>query len=231
MVEAGDKMSVCYGDQLYVIGIDETSAGKDVTNLVFRTNRGNFTATLRARKHTRASLILLGDSDEKRTDLFSITPELANDLLSKGIGSLELHYREPGDCVQCAIDSLVAVQYLDDEGVCDIVLAGCAFGGAVAIAAGALARIVRGIIAVSTMGVADCCIKRVENKPMLLISGAKDTVTPLDVSRRISAGLPECRKLVIYPETGHDLSAAKDFLRRDVLEWVIGLFPMQRAVA
>jgi len=207
--------------------MSEKRLSEDQTHLVFHTNRGDLTAYAHTRRGLRQGVILLG-GDTAGNGLDSAFPQFADDLLKHDIASLRLDYRIPGDCVQCAIDALLGCQYLDDEGVGEIQLVGWSFGGAVAMAAGSVARSVVGVVAISARFVSDCCARRLTSKPLLLIHGEEDTVSPVEEAKRIYLKSAGPRKLVVYPGTGHDFKESRDELQRNLIDWMIGTFRICR---
>ncbi len=215
------RLSVCREHQLYLLGIDQTRIEPDVRSLTFHTTRGDFEALARYREGMKKGAIVLGDPDSGSDGPSKIYPDLAKDLLDRDVGSLRLSYRSPGNCVQSAIDVLLALQYLDDEGIHDVVLVGWSFGAAVAISAGSLARTVRGIAAISMLDVSDCCVKRLHSKPLLLLHGDADEVSPVEVSRRVYFKCDEPRRLIVYSGADHNCHEARDRLRSDLRRWIL----------
>jgi pimeloyl-ACP methyl ester carboxylesterase len=224
-------MQHCRDEQIYVIGIDEEQQGRHLLRLTFHTTRGDFSALARRRHGMRSGVVLLSGERGGYAGPSAIYPELAEELLSDGVASLIVDFRDPGDRVQCTIDALLAVQYLDDEGISDVGVVGWSFGGATAIAVGALARSVRGVAAISTFDLAGCCVRRLRNKPLLLIHGDADSVSPLDVSRRIYLRSGEPRSLYVYPGVGHDMAEGRDRLRGDLHSWLVHVLQPARAAA
>lgn len=214
-------MSSSYETQLYVIGIKEQRLGPDSLRLTFHTNRGDFGALARIKSDCRRGVVMLSGADGGFDGPGSIYPELAEEFMSRGIASLRLDYRAPGDCAQCGIDAVLALQYLDDEAVDDVVVIGWSFGAAVAIAAGSVAKTVRGVAAVSAVDVPGCGPKWLRSKPILLIHGDADSVAPLEVPRRIFLEAGTVRQLIVYPGAGHELVEARDRLRDDLLKWAL----------
>lgn len=224
-------MQTCNGERLYVIGVNEKTIAPNQLRITFHTTRGSFDAIAHMRDGMHQGVIMLGDISGGFDGPSSIYKDLAEDLFAYGIASLRLDYRIPGDCVQCGIDTLLGVQYLDDEAIHDIALVGWSFGGAVALAAGSVARNVRGIASISTMDVAECCKKRLRSRSVLLIHGESDKITPVDVSRNIFTGLNEPRRLMIYPNTSHDLKENITRLRSDLRSWIFDTLKVNRVAA
>ncbi|MCL5105134.1 MAG: dienelactone hydrolase family protein [Armatimonadetes bacterium] len=224
-------MSTCYDDRIYVIGVRETHAEPRATHLSFLTTRGDFPAILQMPKGAREGVIMLTAGKVGPNGPGSLYAKFADDLFDEGIASLRLDHRVPGDCVQCAIDALLSLQFMDDEGVHDVALVGWSFGGAVALSAGSVARTVQGIAALSTVDVANCCVKRLQSKPILLLHGEADRVSPIEVPRRIYSEAQGSRRLILYPGSGHTLVEAKEQVHQDLRKWVLHMLKASRLAA
>lgn len=211
-------------NQLYVIGIQEKRLENGRLGLTFRTAQGRFRALAQLDKGMDQAVVLLSGAGGGFDGPCALYSELADELYQQGIGSLRLDYRIPGDCMQCTIDTLLSVQYLDDEAVHDVVIVGWSFGGSVALSAGSVAKNALGVAAVATNEVVDCCIKRLRSKSLLLIHGDADTFSPIDVSRRIYSESDEPRKLLIYPGVSHSFSEVKNRLCDDLVDWIVSIF-------
>ena len=214
-------------DQLYLVGVNESSAGPGLRNVTFRTTRGDFNALARLRGGIQSGVIVLGDPEIGADGPCSIFSELADELIEQGIGTLHLNYRSPGNYVQCTIDALLALQYLDDEGVNDVVLVGWSFGASVALAAGSLGRTVKGIAAISPRNVFDTFLRWLRSRPLLILHGDADRVSPVEVSRDVYFKTREPRKLIIYPGAGHNCEEVRDQLRKDLSSWIMTVLHAQ----
>lgn len=209
-------------DRLYVIGVQQRSASTDSSEISFLTTRGELRAQVRMHRGMRQAVILLGGSREEAG--FESTFELLDTALAKrGIGSVQLECRSPGDCAQCAIDALLVCQYLDDEGIRDVVLVGWSFGASVAAAAGSVARNVRGVVAVSVREATESCCRRLRGKPLLLLHGERDRVTPVEYVTRLCARANGPRRLVVYPGASHDLKQVREKVTDDIVDWLVAV--------
>ena len=224
-------MQTYNGERLYVIGVNEKAIASNQIRVTFHTTRGSFDGLACVREGMHKGVIMLGDTTGGFDGPSSVYNKLAEDMFTHDIASLRLDYRLPGDCVQCGIDTLLGVQYLDDEAIHDIAIIGWSFGGAVALAAGSVARNVQGIAAISTMDVADCCLRRLKSKSVLLIHGEMDRISPIDVSRCIYASSCEPRRFIAYPDTGHDLQEETSRLYSDLKSWVFDTLNVGRVAA
>jgi pimeloyl-ACP methyl ester carboxylesterase len=225
-------MATCRDVEFYVIGIHEKRIGPDLIRLTFRTTRGDFDGIARIRPGMRRGVIMLGSTRGGFSGPCAVFPELANSLFDNGIASLRIDYRLPGDCAQCAIDALLGTQYLDDEGVRDVVLVGWSFGGAVAIAAGSIARSVRAVAAMSPVEVPGCCARYLQSKPVLILHGENDSFFSHDASRRICSNSGQRSRIVLYPGAGHSLSEARSQALETTRRWILdNLRPSKAAAA
>jgi pimeloyl-ACP methyl ester carboxylesterase len=217
-------------DQLYLIGVREQTVSETCTRITFFTTRGDLNAYARVSRGARRAVILLGGS-EGESGLDSEFGLIADDLARLNIGSIQLDYRFPGDCAQCAIDALLLCQYLDDEGIADVALAGWSFGAGVALAAGSVCRTVRGVAAISPVDVSQCCVRWMGGKPLLLMRGEDDEVCPIDNVGRISLRTGGCARTIVYPGAGHDLIGILRKASEDLVDWISNTFDPARAPA
>lgn len=218
-------------DKLYVIETQEARVGRDLRRLTFRTTCGDFEALAHISKGMSQAVLMLGGRAGGFDGPGSAYLRLSERLGERGIGSVRLGYRSPGECAKCAIDALVALQYLDDSGIPDVALLGWSLGGAVAIAVGAVARTVSGVAVIATLDIASCCVRRLGSTPLLVIHGAADAVSGVDVARRIHAAAEGPRELVVYPDAGHRMTGAGDRLCEDLLFWFCAVLRRNQAAA
>lgn len=207
----------CRDDHIYLIEVREQMVSAGRTRIVFSTNRGDMIAHCRLENGTRKAVILLGDDFDARFDRQFQSVDDA--LVALGIGSGRVEYRVTGDCAQCAIDALLLCQYLDDEGVTDVVLAGWSFGGAVALAAGSICRTARGVAAISPTDISQCCLRWMADKPTLLMFSEDDRKRRTDNLLKIAArSNPHSTRTIIYSQVMSGKAAA------DLVCWISEAF-------
>lgn len=206
-------------DNLYLLGVRERAISEGRAHLTFFTTRRDLEAYARIERNTRQAVILLG-GDEREPVFDSELDLLSSDLAQQGIGSVLVDYRYPGDCAQCAIDALLACQYLDDEGVSDVLLVGWSFGASIALAAGSVARIARGVAAISPIEVAECCVRRMRKKPLLIMRGDADELSRSEILRRTPLSADSPMRVLTYKDPEHDLSGARRQVHADLMEWI-----------
>lgn len=212
-------LTTCGKDQLYLLGVREQAVSEDRAKLTFFTTRGDLEAYTRTCHGVRQAVVLLG-GDEGEIAFDSEYDRLSRDLAKHRVGSVLVDYRNPGDCAQCAIDALLACQYLDDEGISDVLLIGWSFGATVALAAGSVARIVRGVAAISPVDVADCCVRRMHRRSLLVLRGDNDELCPSDTARRAGVSRENLTRVLTYPGQGHELSGVRQQLHSELMNWI-----------
>jgi pimeloyl-ACP methyl ester carboxylesterase len=143
--------------------------------------------------------------------------EASRRLQARGVSSLRLHYRKPNDLPECALDTLLGVEFLRSQGCECVALVGHSFGGAVVITAGALSENVVAVVPMSTQSYGTDLAPNVAPRAMLLIHGTDDEVLPDDCSRHVYARARQPKELVLYPGARHGLDEAREELL-DLLE-------------
>lgn len=135
------------------------------------------------------------------------------DHLGRGLGGVRLHYRKPGRLEDCLMDVLLVHHLLARRGVERVVLVGHSFGGAVAVAAGALlGPATAGVVALSTQVPGTEHVDKLAGVPLLLVHGDSDGVLPDLCSRNVYERAGEPKDLVILEGEGHLLDGVTDQL-------------------
>jgi hypothetical protein len=127
-------------------------------------------------------------------------------------GGVRMHYRKPNRFDDCVMDVMLVHHLLARRGVERVVLVGHSFGGAVAIAAGALlAEACAGVAALSTQLAGTELVDKVA-APLLLVHGDSDGVLPDLCSRNVYERAHDPKELLILPGEGHLLDGVGDLL-------------------
>ncbi|RPI31957.1 MAG: alpha/beta hydrolase [Chloroflexota bacterium] len=145
---------------------------------------------------------------------------LAERMASKGIASLRLDYRRPNQLLECTLDTLIGIAYLESVGCESIVLVGHSFGGAVVISAAVNSDSVVGVTALSSQTYGTNQVSEMGYRSLLLIHGGNDRVLPDICSREIYQRAGQPKKLIIYPGCGHGLDECREELDRDLSSWL-----------
>jgi hypothetical protein len=140
--------------------------------------------------------------------------ELATRLVGKGLSTLRVNYRIPGQFEECVLDVLGALSFLKGIGGGAVVLVGHSFGGAVVIKAGELSPAVTAVAALSSQRFGTSTVENLAPRPLLLVHGTADTVLPPEASEDIYERARQPKRLTLIEGAGHGLMEA----REDLLE-------------
>ena len=158
---------------------------------------------------------LLGPADGLYHDLGVV-------LASRGVGTIRVGYRRPGDLDRCVHDVLAAADFAARRGGRRFVVMGHSFGGAVAVNAGiALGDAAAGVITLSTQSAGCEEAAELGTTPLLLLHGDRDEILPAFVSEAVRelAGDGGPRELVILPGDGHMLQRSAIEIRTRLMRW------------
>ena len=147
--------------------------------------------------------------------------DLARSFADRGVTSLRLNYRLPGELHECALDTLAGISVLRGLGAERVALVGHSFGGAVAIIAGALSPLVTGVAALSSQTYGAAGVSKLAPRPLLLIHGEDDTRLSVTCSQQIYEWASEPKELITYPGAGHSLKEAGDEIRSVLTDWLM----------
>lgn len=141
-------------------------------------------------------------------------------LATRGVTSLELDYRRPGQLDDCVEDVICGLAHLEKLGKRRVVLVGHSFGGAVVIRAGVRSPLVVGVCAMSSQTAGAEDVGRLAPKPILLLHGEQDDVLPSSASLDLFSRAGEPKELLLYPECAHGLDQCGVALDRDLTAWI-----------
>jgi fermentation-respiration switch protein FrsA (DUF1100 family) len=144
---------------------------------------------------------------------------LGRQLRPRGVASLELAYRKPGDLVECVGDVAVGAEWLSGQGKNRLVLVGHSFGGAVVVNAGLVTPSLA-VAALSSQTSGTARVDELSPRPVLFIHGEADEILPASCSRDLHARAREPKRLILYAGCRHGLDECQFALDRDLLAWV-----------
>jgi pimeloyl-ACP methyl ester carboxylesterase len=207
--------------ELSIVSVAAAPQIDGALRLAIQTSRGEIPAVFHVCEGSTGAAVMVGGAmggvDGPAKALY---PRLGFALVEKGVSSLRLHYRLPGDFEECVLDVLAACSFLKGIGALSAVLVGHSFGGAVVIKAGEMAPLVRAVCAMSSQLYGT---RQVENlgRPLLLVHGMQDQVLEAVASEDIYARAREPKRLVLYEGAGHSLDQAADELFELLSTWAI----------
>jgi dienelactone hydrolase len=214
---------------------DPDASGGEMLHLV--TSLGNIRCRLHRSQNRvgKAVVWMFGAGGGLGGPAGGVYERLASQLCRRNVTSLQVDYRHPAHLQMCVLDVLAGVSFLEGFDLSapgGTLLAGHSFGGAVAIAAGAMHPGVAGVAALSSQTFGTETVSLLSPRPLLLIHGEADEVLPDDCSRDICRRAREPKELILYPDCRHGLDQCRDSLDRDLTAWieqVLHLPPEERA--
>ncbi len=147
-------------------------------------------------------------------------PRLADQLARDHIASLRLDYRHPNKLIECAMDTMLGIAYLEKRGCTCIALVGHSFGGAVVILAGSQSKVVVGVAALSSQTSGTNMANHLSPRSLLLLHGSADRILPDYCSREIYQRAIDPKEMKIYTGCGHGLNECRDQVDHDLLQWL-----------
>jgi fermentation-respiration switch protein FrsA (DUF1100 family) len=202
--------------------------GPDGTfDLLIKTSRGEISGLLHpCEGESGAALFLggaLGGLDGPANALY---PRLAQELAARetgGLTSLRLHYRMPGEFIECVLDALAGLSFLKGIGARRVAVVGHSFGAAVAIKAGELSELACGVASLSPQLYGTRTVQRLAPRPLLLVHGTADTILDCAASQDIYDRALEPKRLVLYEGADHGLMSCADELFDLLRDWLAGV--------
>ncbi|HEY41878.1 MAG TPA: alpha/beta hydrolase [Dehalococcoidia bacterium] len=191
------------------------------TDVVLSTSRGDIRCILHPASGEAAVIWVCGALGGLDGPSFGIFKELSEELVTEGITSLRLDYRVPGYVPECALDVLIGIHFLSQEGIQNIGLVGHSFGGAVVIQAGVLSPQVKTVVGLSSQTYGAHPVDRLSPKPLLLVHGERDQNLSVECSRQIYQWAGEPKELVIYEDNGHFLRECHNELHDLLKDWLV----------
>jgi len=192
--------------------------------LLIKTSRGEISGVLHPCEGEPGAALFLGGAigglDGPAGGLY---PRLARELAARergGLSSLRLHYRLPGEFLECVLDALAGLSFLKGIGARRVAVVGHSFGAAVAIKAGELSELACGVAALSSQLYGTRTVDRL-GKPLLLAHGTFDSVLDCQASRDIYERAREPKQLVLYEGAGHGLTQCADELFVLLRDWLV----------
>jgi alpha/beta superfamily hydrolase len=189
------------------------------------TTRGVITTHLRPCEGKTGCVVFLGGAGGGVSGpADKIYERLASELIEVGVSSLRVEYREPGEFEESVADALAGCSFFRGLGGTDAIIVGHSFGGAVAIKAGELSELAKGIVAMSSQRHGTQTVHTLK-KPLLLIHGGNDEILDKAASQDIFERALEPKRIEILEDTGHGLMEKADEvydLLRDFITTEIG---------
>jgi len=198
------------------LDIEEVKAERDPDGnfrIVLRTSRGDISCVFTpCEGQPGVALFVGGAMGGFDGPAGGIYKDLSTRLVEKGLSSLRLNYRQPGEFEECVLDVLGALSFVKGIGGGAVVLVGHSFGGAVVIKAGELSPAVAAVAALSSQRFGTSTVENLAPRPLLLVHGTADTVLPPQASEDIYDRARQPKRLTLLEGAGHGLTESRDDL-------------------
>lgn len=189
--------------------IEEKERADGTVDITFKTNDGDLKGIYHPVENAHAAVVMVGGTGGGVTGPASVYPDLAKQLSSEGIASMRLDYRYPAELDDSVIDVIVALQFLDEEGIDNVGLVGWSFGGAVVITAGAVHENVSAVATVATQSAETEGAEHLGDIPVLLLHGTADNTLSPVCSEKVYESITGPKELKIYEGANHGLDEVR----------------------
>lgn len=207
-------------------GVDHeprTEGGYEPT--MVRTSRGPIEMHHYRVEHARKAAIFVGGAGGGFDTPWRgrLYPVLCRQFQQEGqVTCLRVRYRHPADLLECTLDVLAGVDFLQQQGVARMAVTGWSFGGAVVVQAAALAERVRTVVTVATQSYGiDAVAELGPRCSVLLLHGQADETLPSRCSEYAHQIAREPKKLILDPESNHGLDQY-EAMPATVHGWITG---------
>jgi pimeloyl-ACP methyl ester carboxylesterase len=213
-------------DDKIKLAINEVGIGSSVDSyrpVVLHTNRGEISARFYHIPNLKHAVIFVGGSNGGYSSpAYDLYGSLADQLVSEGVSSLWIQYRDPEDMLEAIVDVMAGIMFLEQSGIEQIGLVGYGVGSSVVVQAAALAMQIKTVVCLSPQGDG---IEHVTSMPeetsLLVVHGKNDLQQPYPISEYMYAKAHDPRKLVLLNGTGHMLNESSDTVQRILNSWLL----------
>jgi pimeloyl-ACP methyl ester carboxylesterase len=195
-------------ERLAVLASQEAEVAPGLQHLELYTMEGLVTILWHGEPGAKGAVVACGGAMGGLLGPDTLYQELAAVLAPRGIATLRVGFRRPGELGRCTLDVAAAVELAVRHGADRVVTLGHSFGGAVAVrVAAALPDIVAGVVTLSTQSAGCEVAPHLAGRPLLMFHGDADELLPVGASETVRS-LAGGGELVVLPGAGHLLSGA-----------------------
>jgi fermentation-respiration switch protein FrsA (DUF1100 family) len=173
-------------ERLGVLAAQENEVAPGTQHLELYTLEGLLTILWHGEPGARGAVVACGGAMGGLLGPDGLYQELAAVLARRGIATLRVGFRRPGELGRCTLDVAAAVELAARHGAARVVTMGHSFGGAVAVRVGAaLPDVVAGVVTLSTQSAGCEVAPHLAGRPLLLFHGDADELLPVGASETV----------------------------------------------
>jgi hypothetical protein len=191
--------------------------------LLLETNRGKVEGHYYPALNAQRGAIFIPGADNGWEEAANgLYPRLCKELPGEGIACLIMHYRNVDDPMECILDVVAGIRYLESQDVSSVALMGHSRGGMIVIYTAVAMPAVRTVVTLATEGVESELVKRLGPRcSILLIHGMSDRIISYQTSEKLYQAAHEPKRLIIYKANDHLLDRAADEVHQEVHSWIV----------
>lgn len=192
--------------------------------LLLETNRGDVECHYIPSPGTRRGVVFLPGAGGSWGGDFAggLYPRLCEELPKEGIACLRVRYRNADDLLECVLDAVAGIRYLESQGIDSVGLLGLSRGGGVVVYTAAAMPQVRTVVAMSAEGVREDVAAHLGPRcSLLVIHGKSDQLVWYRAAEDLYRAAREPKRLILYPGADHGLGRVADEVHREVYDWIV----------
>lgn len=159
-----------------------------------------------------------GNFDSPAQNLYG---RLSQTLPLQKISVLQVQYRQPMSLIECVLDVVAGIRFLQSFNISEIAIVGHSFGGAVAIQAAANVDSVSTIVTLATQSFGADIIAQIPGTSILFIHGTDDEVLSPANSEHLHNLAVGTKKILTYTNADHSLDSVGVQIFEEVEAWLL----------
>lgn len=213
-------------DRPVPLAIQQWQLTEDLSNFEMYTSKGIILGFRHGPDDARKCLVLVGGAMGGLGGPAGIYHDVGLILAQLGIATVRLHFRNPGDVVESAIDTLLVTRLQIEQGVERVALGGHSFGSAVVVQAARTLedRELAGLVFLAPQTAGTQGLEEIGAIPALFVHGANDGVLDPDCSRELAASVDGDPDVRILDGVGHLMVEAADDVRDLITDFAARIF-------
>jgi alpha/beta superfamily hydrolase len=208
-------------ERLGVLATQEAELAPGVQHIELYTMEGLLTILWHGEPGATGAVVACGGAMGGLLGPDALYQDLGVRCADRGIATLRVGFRRPGELGSCTLDAAAAVELAARHGAEKVVTMGHSFGGAVAVrVAAALPEVVAGVVTFATQSAGCEVAPHLAGRHLLLFHGDADELLPVAASETVRT-LAGGGELIVVPGAGHLFTGFLDTVRHRVDRWLV----------